>query len=488
MPDRNPDAESEARALADQLLGSGLTPQEIIAAADTVMPLPTRRPPAYTEPPGDVRRFRVRVDIDGARPPIWRRLELRGDLRLDQVHDVLQHALGWTNSHLHAFRVSTDPLVDAFVTEFDLEEGGEGVPEADIRLDQVVAAPGDRLYYEYDFGDSWDHTLKVEEILPLDPDGPAATVVDGRRACPPEDCGGIHGYHEILEGLADPAAAEGWLREQLEWMPDDFDTAEFDHAVHDAAVRDSLRLARTNVLPDTMAADFADLVRRSPWAPGFALPELVAAADLRAEPRTSPDERRELVAPYLLLLDLVGEDGVPLTQAGYLKPEVVTALADVLGREDWWGKANREDHTPPVARLRETATTLGLVRKYRGRLVRAPKGRDLTGDPGGIWSLLASSLPQGKEPAERHAGLLALLALAAGKEPYDLLTNTGPRLMEEAGWGLRSGDQLDGHDIVELARATIEVVWVLTQTWGRRREIPPAAQDLARAALTSGGS
>lgn len=452
---------------------------------DNVITLRTRRLPSYAEPPDDVRRYRVRVDLDDAEPPIWRRLDLRGDLRLDQVHDVLQHALGWTDSHLNAFRVSTDPQVDAFVTAFGLEEGDDGILETDIRLDQVVAQPGDRLYYEYDFGDSWDHTLQVEDVLPLDPAAPAATVLDGARACPPENCGGMGGYDELLAAMADPDAADDWTRERLDWMPKDFDAEEFDLAAHDAAVRDALRLARAAVLPDAMTADLADLLRRAPWAPGFALPELVASADLRAAARSSAAERHAVVAPYLRLLDLVGEDGVPLTPAGYLKPDLVTALAEVLGREDWWGKANREEHTAPVAWLRTTATAMGLVRKHRGRLVRAPKGRQVVGDPDVVWSLLATSLPLGKMQAGRHAGLLALLAFAAGKDLHRVLDDTGPRLMEEAGWRPRSGDALTGPAVFELARPTIEALWVLTGSWGSPAATPVAARDLARAALGS---
>lgn len=192
------------------------------------------------EPPTDVRRYRVRVDLDGATPPIWRRLELRGDLRLDQLHDVLQHAFGWTNSHLHAFRPSKDPQADAFATEVELEEGEEGVPEADVRLDQLIAEVGDQLFYEYDFGDGWEHTLVVEQVVPLGAEDPVARVTDGRRACPPEDGGGIHGYQELLAGLADPGSADDWLRERLDWLPAGFDPRAFSVAEHDAAVQDSV--------------------------------------------------------------------------------------------------------------------------------------------------------------------------------------------------------------------------------------------------------
>ena len=490
MPDTSPDIAKQARDLADQLLASGLSPQQVIDAitgeAGKVVPLRVRRAPSYAEPPDVVRHFRVRVDIDGATPPIWRRLELRGDLRLDQVHEVLQHAFGWTNSHLHAFRTSNDPLVDRFITQFDLEEGEEGVLETEIRLDQVLAEPGDRLHYEYDFGDSWDHTATVEQVLPDDPGAPAARVLDGRRACPPEDCGGVHGYHEMLEGMADPSAADDWLRRRVDRLPEDFEPDEFDLASHDAAVRSSLRLAHSAVLPDEPSDDFADLVRRTPWGSMFALPELIASAELRAEPRCTREQRLDLVAPYLLLLDLVRRDGVPLTQAGYLKPEIVTTLAEALGREDSWGKANREDLTPPVARLRQTATAMGLIRKYRGRLLLTPQGRAVAGDAEGLWSVIASSLPRGLQPAERHAGVLALLAVAAGQDPYEVLTTAGPQLMEEAGWRRRDGEPLDGHDVFDLGRATVEVLWVVNRE-RRRGAVLPAARELARAALAHEG-
>jgi len=112
--------------------------------------------------------------------------------------------MGWTDSHLHRFEMGPqrDRVVDPFRTDFDDEEDDEdGLHERDVRLDQVVATAGDRLFYEYDFGDSWDHTVKVEEVAPYD-DGPRASLIDGRRACPPEDCGGIPGLEEILTALA----------------------------------------------------------------------------------------------------------------------------------------------------------------------------------------------------------------------------------------------------------------------------------------------
>ena len=154
-----------------------------------------------------------------------------GDLTLPRVHDAIQAAMGWTDSHLHRFRTGPDHRSPYFVTTIDLDEGEEGVLEDDVRLDQLVSAESDTIWYEYDFGDGWDHVFQVEEVL----DEPPATVrcLRGRMACPPEDCGGIGGYDELAiwvrsgyddaqlpEVFDDAAQARDWL--PLEWHPDHF--------------------------------------------------------------------------------------------------------------------------------------------------------------------------------------------------------------------------------------------------------------------------
>lgn len=173
--------------------------------------------------PERTRGFRVRVDLLYAKPPIWRRLDLPGDLRLDELHEVLQVAMGWYGGHLYRFSVGMGRRTRAsFVTAFDLEEGDEGVAESDVRLDQVVAEPGDRLFYDYDFGDGWEHMLVVEEVLD---DPPAAPIcLKGKMACPPEDCGGLGGYEELatwVRGGYNPSATPMGLDadEMRDWLP-----------------------------------------------------------------------------------------------------------------------------------------------------------------------------------------------------------------------------------------------------------------------------
>jgi hypothetical protein len=170
--------------------------------------------------------FQVRVDLMYAKPPIWRRLILPGALRLDELHVVLQVAMGWEDGHLHKFGVGVDRRNRAyFVTGFDLSEGDEGVAEDGVRLDQVVSAKGDRLFYDYDFGDGWEHVLVVEEVLDDQP--PAPVCLKGKMACPPEDCGGLGGYEELADWVRGgyvPRATPMGLRaqEMRDWLPRDW--------------------------------------------------------------------------------------------------------------------------------------------------------------------------------------------------------------------------------------------------------------------------
>lgn len=157
--------------------------------------------------------YQIRLDLLGAKPPIWRRLDLPSDLMLDDVHEAIQAAMGWTGGHLHAFSLGTgwdairfaaaDPFGGTFDDGFSDDDGPD---ETQVRLDQVLHEVGEVLDYEYDFGDSWEHRLKLEKILDRAPDDAAVRFVTGKRACPPEDCGGIWAYstyQETAQALAD---------------------------------------------------------------------------------------------------------------------------------------------------------------------------------------------------------------------------------------------------------------------------------------------
>ncbi len=142
------------------------------------------------------------MDLRGTKPPVWRRLELGSHLFLDDVHDILQTAFGWTDSHLHRFASGGsgfDLESQLYLCPFDVEEGeDDGVPEEDVRLDEVLVEVGETLHYDYDYGDGWEHVVRLEAVLDRPADALPARCTGGRRAGPPEDCGGVWGYQDLV--------------------------------------------------------------------------------------------------------------------------------------------------------------------------------------------------------------------------------------------------------------------------------------------------
>ena len=300
--------------------------------------------------------YQIRVDLDGAKPPIWRRLLLSSELMLNELHVVLQQAMGWDDSHLHEFlsgKNRMDPFATHYLMQYMLDDGAEGVLEDQVRLDELLTGPKDRLFYCYDFGDDWEHTLVVEKVLPRLGDEPPAICIGGARACPPEDCGGIWGYRDLLAGQT--VFEDG----EFEFDPTDFSVEETN-----ACLRDLFGQAHEDRwVPDPVAGDDDRHVEAAASAVGW-------------------------------LLNRVGEHGIRLTAAGYLPPKVVTAAMDELGWRDMWiGSCTREDTTAPVFELRETVQQLKLVRKYRGRLLLTKTGAALRDDPEALRRHLAQSPP-----------------------------------------------------------------------------------------------
>jgi len=155
-------------------------------------------------------------------PPIWRRIQVAGDTRLGKLHHVLQVVMGWTNSHMHAFVIGDDTY-----GEPELDDTGdlEMENERNVRLDKI-AHKGDTLVYEYDFGDSWEHELKIEKVIPPESGARYPVCLAGERACPPEDCGGPWGYEQMLQVLNDPDHEEH--EEMREWVGEEFNPERFD--------------------------------------------------------------------------------------------------------------------------------------------------------------------------------------------------------------------------------------------------------------------
>ena len=191
----------------------------------------TRRlkPGASTAPARTVHT--IKITLDGSRPPIWRRLQVPSAITLSALHDVLQAAFGWEDYHMWVFET---PLGRYGLPDRDLEISNA----ATKRLDQIAPRQTDRLGYTYDFGDDWQHALLVEAVTSPEPGIAYPRCLAGRRACPPEDCGGIWGYDYLLEILTDPDHEEH--QERLEWLgldsADQFDPAAFDPAQANTAL------------------------------------------------------------------------------------------------------------------------------------------------------------------------------------------------------------------------------------------------------------
>lgn len=164
--------------------------------------------------------YQIKVTLKHCRPPIWRRVLVPADIKLPRLHRVLQMVMGWLDCHLHAFNVHGEQYGIP-----DSNFPGMFKSERNVRLDKLVAVGG-KIVYEYDFGDDWEHELKIEKAYPAQAGMRYPLCINGKRACPPEDCGGPWGYEHLLEVLRDPAHEEHG--EMLEWIGEDFDPEAFD--------------------------------------------------------------------------------------------------------------------------------------------------------------------------------------------------------------------------------------------------------------------
>ena len=165
-------------------------------------------------------------------PPIWRRIRVSGDCTLRKLHHFIQAAFGWHSSHLHEFSKGLNRYMP-LDAEF-LELGEEALDDRRFKLRRVLQE-GDRLRYLYDFGDGWQHVIAVEAIEPCDFTGTWCEVLDGARACPPEDVGGVPGYLDFLQIIQHPLSEEG--QNALRWIGGSFDQELFDRRAANAAVQ-----------------------------------------------------------------------------------------------------------------------------------------------------------------------------------------------------------------------------------------------------------
>jgi hypothetical protein len=225
-----------AATLPDRELAAAVAADEQPQPSNVIQFPGSHRPdPALASvirPSATGRIFQLKVTLQNIKPPVWRRILVDASSTLDQVHEVIQAAFGWWNYHLHEFEIDGTRYGDP---DPDDDWGPPTVNERRVRLDTVVTA-GSTFGYLYDFGDGWSHRVTVEKDLPAETGTTVPACIGGRRACPPEDCGGPWGYEHLLEALADPIHPEH--RDLTDWLgapfdPEAFNPADFVHRLHE---------------------------------------------------------------------------------------------------------------------------------------------------------------------------------------------------------------------------------------------------------------
>ncbi len=154
--------------------------------------------------PAAERIYQFKITLKDSHPPIWRRIQVR-DGTLDKLHGRIQTAMGWTNSHLNHFKIGDQYYGDPLLMDENFEEFGYE-DSTTTKISAIVPRNGKRFHfeYEYDFGDSWWHDVLFEGCVRAEPGVRYPICVEGARACPPEDVGGIPGYAEYQQAMADP--------------------------------------------------------------------------------------------------------------------------------------------------------------------------------------------------------------------------------------------------------------------------------------------
>ena len=159
------------------------------------------------------------------KPEIWRRFQIKNDMTLGKLHDVIQIVMGWTDSHLHDFEQGKKRYSKPDPEE-EMISGITSINEDDIGVGEVLKREKQTILYTYDFGDHWQHEIVLESVTAPDSKQFYPNCIEGARACPHEDCGGTWGYEGMLEALADPTHEEH--ESYLEWTGGGYDADKFD--------------------------------------------------------------------------------------------------------------------------------------------------------------------------------------------------------------------------------------------------------------------
>jgi hypothetical protein len=170
--------------------------------------------------------YQIQIALKNFKPKIWRRILVNSNMLLSDFHKVIQTTMGWDNSHLHQFIKDRTYYSKKIKGDDFWDMSGDNVDYKKMKISDLLVAEKDKMVYEYDFGDGWEHSIILEKILPFEKGFKHPVCLAGKMSCPHEDVGGVWGYAEMLEILKDPKHEE--YENYMEWLGGGFDSEEFD--------------------------------------------------------------------------------------------------------------------------------------------------------------------------------------------------------------------------------------------------------------------
>ncbi len=174
--------------------------------------------------------YQFKISLNNSKPLIWRRILVPSSYSFWDLHVSIQDSMGWADYHLHIFEIknpATNEKVEIGIPSEDDEAFNRIIlPDHKVKISKYFNEDNLNARYEYDFGDSWIHSVKFEKILPAEIGEKYPKCISGKMACPPEDCGGLFGYYRLLSIIKNPKHEE--YEEMLEWLGGEFNPEKFD--------------------------------------------------------------------------------------------------------------------------------------------------------------------------------------------------------------------------------------------------------------------
>ncbi|MCF7832140.1 MAG: plasmid pRiA4b ORF-3 family protein [Candidatus Marinimicrobia bacterium] len=170
--------------------------------------------------------YQIHILLKHSKPRIWRRILINADDPMENLHNAIQLTMGWIDCHLHEFRIGEKAYCPKYDEDLIDWDDSYMLDYKKLKILDFLKKPNDRILYEYDFGDGWEHEIKLEKIFDADGKLLLPLCIKGKMNCPPEDSGGIWGYYHILEAISD--SEHEMHQEYKEWMDPDFDPEYFD--------------------------------------------------------------------------------------------------------------------------------------------------------------------------------------------------------------------------------------------------------------------